>query len=116
MDIMDIIIALLFMISAFLMPKLWKEYMLKVNQYPQGRNQGGVRAEEETILTDEIITEITSDSATHMGNIQVSDITPAVTERAVWQGKMDVNAVINGVIFAEIVQPPRAYRPFVHRK
>ncbi|MEN6566662.1 MAG: hypothetical protein ABFC57_10185 [Veillonellales bacterium] len=30
-----------------------------------------------------------------------------------WQGKLDRNAVINGVIFSEILQPPRAYRPVV---
>ena len=30
-----------------------------------------------------------------------------------WQGKLDRNAVINGMIFSEILQPPRAYRPAV---
>ncbi|MEN6413322.1 MAG: hypothetical protein ABFC84_11285 [Veillonellales bacterium] len=34
-------------------------------------------------------------------------------EPSAWQGKLDRNAVLNGVIFSEILQPPRAYRPVV---
>jgi len=30
-----------------------------------------------------------------------------------WQGKLDQNMLVNGVMFAEILQPPRAYRPMV---
>lgn len=34
-------------------------------------------------------------------------------ESSAWQGKLERNAVINGIIFSEILQPPRAYRPVV---
>ncbi len=29
-----------------------------------------------------------------------------------WEGKLNESVILNGVIFAEILQPPRAYRPF----
>jgi hypothetical protein len=37
---------------------------------------------------------------------------PTVEEQGAWQGKVTNNLIVNGVIFAEILQPPRAYRPF----
>ncbi len=30
-----------------------------------------------------------------------------------WQGKLEQTMLVNGVMFAEILQPPRAYRPMV---
>lgn len=33
-------------------------------------------------------------------------------ETSPWDGAIDQNMLINGMIFAEILQPPRAYRPF----
>jgi len=42
--------------------------------------------------------------------------TPTIIEEAsAWNGKLDQNAIINGVTFAEILLPPRAYRPFTRR-
>lgn len=39
---------------------------------------------------------------------------PVITEeQAAWQGKLDHDMMINGVIFSEVLQPPRAYRPFI---
>ena len=32
-------------------------------------------------------------------------------EPSTWRGKFDSAALINGIIFAEILRPPRAYRP-----
>lgn len=36
---------------------------------------------------------------------------PAVAEAAPWEGRLDAATVMNGVIFAEILQPPRSRRP-----
>lgn len=36
-------------------------------------------------------------------------------EASAWQGKLNENMLVNGVIFAEILQAPRAYRPMVRR-
>jgi hypothetical protein len=38
----------------------------------------------------------------------------AVAEPRPWDGKLDQAAVVNGIIFAEIIQPPRCKRPFRH--
>lgn len=116
MDIIDVIITLLFMVSAFLVPKLWKEYMLKVKQALQVTNQGEARPDLGSMVVKEEFPELAHDSSTQVATIVASNVAPVVKERAVWQGKMNANAVINGMIFAEIVQPPRAYRPFVRRK
>lgn len=36
---------------------------------------------------------------------------PAFAEAQPWAGRLDRAAVLNGIIFAEIIQPPRAKRP-----
>lgn len=36
---------------------------------------------------------------------------PAIAETAPWEGRLDSAAIMNGVIFAEILQPPRSRRP-----
>lgn len=38
----------------------------------------------------------------------------AVAENRPWDGRLDQAAVVNGIIFAEIIQPPRCKRPFRH--
>ncbi len=41
---------------------------------------------------------------------------PCMTDSASpWQGKLSPHIVQNGLIFAEILQPPRAYRPLGRR-
>lgn len=35
----------------------------------------------------------------------------AVTEPQAWDGRLNQAAVVNGIIFAEIIQPPRCKRP-----
>lgn len=32
-----------------------------------------------------------------------------------WRGKLNLSHIVNGVMFAEIIQPPRAKRPFSRR-
>jgi hypothetical protein len=38
----------------------------------------------------------------------------AAAEARPWDGQLDQAAVVNGIIFAEIIQPPRCKRPFRH--
>ncbi len=38
----------------------------------------------------------------------------AIAESRPWDGRLDQTAVVNGIIFAEIIQPPRCKRPFRH--
>lgn len=40
------------------------------------------------------------------------DVPHIVESVSPWQGKLSQEIVQNGLIFAEILQPPRAYRPF----
>ncbi len=41
-------------------------------------------------------------------------VAAAVADPRPWDGKLDQAAVVNGIIFAEIIQPPRCKRPFRH--
>lgn len=123
---MDILLPLLFMIAVYIGPKLWeklwKNYQAKIGNYANPRGNEMPGRGEIPLVNREISTYapglIESES---VPIVQVvvpkEESTPTCAkEKAIWRGKMDANAVINGVIFAEIVQPPRAYRPFIRRK
>ncbi len=45
---------------------------------------------------------------------EVPAVAASVAESRPWDGKLDQAAVVNGIIFAEIIQPPRCKRPFRH--
>jgi hypothetical protein len=68
--------------------------------------------EESTLVArehiDDLQVPIVAHSAQNIPNIE--------EEPSVWQGKLTEDAVINGLIFAEILLPPRAYRPFITQK
>jgi len=114
---MDILIPLLLMAIVYLGPALLKRYRAQINPQP--------------VVPELINTEIMSALPTnkslpaYMGRTSELQSTmvagkrqsaPAVVEeQSAWRGKLDQNMIINGVIFAEILQAPRAYRPFGKR-
>lgn len=129
---MDILLPLLFVAIAYVAPKLveklWKDYQLKIGNYVN-LQENGFASKKKTNFADGQMSTYTPSTIEYQIEAELepvpvmahSTLSPAVSspppsETKVWSGKMDANAVINGVIFAEIVQPPRAYRPFVRRK
>lgn len=127
---MDILFLLLFAAIAYLGPKLaeklWKAFQLKIGNYGNLQANGLQGNKETSFTTDEVVNPAPSVTEYQLesGLEVVPALVPPVVatapdlpeEKVAWRGKMDANAVINGVIFAEIVQPPRAYRPFTRRK
>jgi hypothetical protein len=129
---MDILFPLLFAAIAYFGPKLveklWKGYRSKIADYVKLQQNGRTGNRETRVVHNQVSTYAPSANEYQLeGELEFTPIVvpvhvplaasnPPPVEEKVWSGKMDVNAVIQGMIFAEIVQPPRAYRPFVHRK
>lgn len=131
---MDILVSLLLAALAYLVPKLggkiWQEYQSRVTNYGNFQRQGNkgetivqngnTSTDTPSITQLELQVEIEpvpviKETGGHSALLPPPSPLPSES-KAPWAGKMDGNAVIQGVIFAEIVQPPRAYRPFVKRK
>jgi len=127
---MDILSTLLFAAIAYLGPKyakkVWNDFQFKIGSSGKLQENGLQGNEGTSVANGEKV-----NPAPNAAEYQLEsglEVVPAVMpptvtkaptlseENVAWRGKMDVNAVINGVIFAEIVQPPRAYRPFTRRK
>lgn len=122
---MDILAPLIVMVIVYLVPKLWnkvweniqKNYLVNKGIPRKMQDRDMAEQRELSFVNQESATYTPSNVAHHPPVAMTTVSGPAgVEEKAVWRGKMDANAVINGMIFAEIVQPPRAYRPFVKRK
>jgi hypothetical protein len=47
--------------------------------------------------------------------INIDTQRPAETKPAGWDNKLEPSLVLNGIIFAEVIQPPRALRPIQTR-
>lgn len=126
---MDILLPLLFMAIVYVVPKLW-EKLWKIFKSKIGNDinlqENGLPGRRETAFVNNEIPINMSSSATEYqlqsglesvpATITAASTSALSEEKVPWSNKMDANAVINGVIFAEIVQPPRAYRPFARRK
>jgi len=114
---MDNLLPLLLIGIMYLIPVLWRRVVSKKSTQ--------LHLPENVIIPEmeNVPEESTSLSVNHIVDLQVPIVVspaqnnPTVEEEAsAWQGKLTENAVINGLIFAEILQPPRAYRPFISRK
>lgn len=108
---MDIVIPLLFMAIFYLGPELWKRYQAELYKSDQVR---------EPIVPESKVVPPPSRKVIHHrgGELQspviaahVKNVPSGKEEPSSWS-KLDQNMIINGVIFAEILQPPRAYRPY----
>ena len=108
---MDIVIILLIILLYVGLP-MWRKYTPKKYPY-SGVPQEVLPPElklplEEPVRTREYHADKVQAPAAHHAGSSL----PPVEEQGAWQGKLNNNLIINGVIFAEILQPPRAYRPF----
>jgi len=111
---MDILIPLLFMAIFYLGPTLLKRYRAKNNAQPvtSERLDSGMMNAPSPIKK---VAYKSSDTRVQSMPVvdKVQSTPPIVEAPSAWNGKLDQNIVTNGVIFAEILQAPRAYRPFV---
>lgn len=111
---MDDLIPLLFVAIFYLGPALLKRYRAKINK--QQEMQKPLAPEIKAAFAEN---KQESKYATSTANLQpplppaeIKQVPSVKQETSSWSGKLDHNMLVNGVIFAEILQPPRAYRPF----
>ena len=122
-----LVVAITYAVSK-LVEKLREEYQVKIANYARIQGNEAGSQSEITFFNSQVATSGENTIELQFEN-QLKSVpepthvivplpvdSPPRLEEKVWAGKMNANAVINGVIFAEIVQPPRAYRPFVRRK
>lgn len=113
---MDILIPLLFMAIFYLGPALLKRYLAKKNAQsvvPELLNADMMNAPPKIKKAADMAS-VTGVQSTMVAD-KLQSVPTIVEEQSAWHGKLEHNMIINGVIFAEILQPPRAYRPFVRR-
>lgn len=106
---MDIVIPLALMALMYLVPPLLRRYIEKKEVKRENTETLPPFIED---AYEESIPFISPYSPSTQITSNISDKTDLVKESSPWQGKLSEEAILNGVIFAEILQPPRAYRPF----
>jgi hypothetical protein len=111
---MDIVISLLLMAVFYLGPALWKRYQAKKNPQPDIPELVLAEIINEHQETKKIPTYTVSTTELQPPAVAAKEqsIVGIVEEQSGWDGKLNHNIVTNGLIFAEILQAPRAYRPF----
>ncbi|HEY3424289.1 MAG TPA: hypothetical protein VGL27_05795 [Negativicutes bacterium] len=112
---MEIVIPLLLMVVFYLVPELLRRRRPQDYQYPKIPEQtppGQIKMHQEKLVYQEPLP-VKKTTSQH-------SVTPAVVkdptdgqEQPAWQGKIDNSMLVNGVIFSEILRPPRAYRPMI---
>lgn len=109
---MDNILPLVLIAAMYLIPPLWRHYIKskQVNQESAERILHPIENNyEESLLPD---TPHTHSSQIVSNVSDKNEIVNIEKELSPWEGKLSESVIQNGVIFAEILQPPRAYRPF----
>lgn len=112
---MDNLLPLLLIGIMYLVPALWRRYVRK--NYTIHSPERVVIPELEIVPEENILIckEHIADLQVPIAVLSEQNIPSIEEETSVWQGKLTEESVMNGVIFAEILQPPRAYRPFIKR-
>lgn len=114
---METLLTLLFMGILYIVPKMWGKYLTEMKK--RSEVQGAVLPTVNYVSSEgeKGSTYVTSDPEVELPPVltNVQSISHVEEEKTAWRGKLDQKTIVNGVIFAEILQPPRAYRPFVRR-
>lgn len=112
---MDDLWTVLLIAALYVIPAVWRRIISK-SQMPLPEQETfpvvETDQEESRSILEECDIELPAQViASHMEGSHdgVEDITS-------WQGKLREDTIITGVIFAEILQPPRAYRPFIRNR
>jgi len=116
---MDFLLIVILMVVLYIVPELLKrrrrperyEYPDIPPVLPPSGMKAKPEAEPEEIAESKLWTgHITTDAET-----DVAAKTKTTEEAPILQGRFTQDGLINGFIFAEIIRPPRAYRPMRRR-
>ena len=109
---MDIFVSLLILAVVYLGPALLKHYRATLNkaQVPIAPPEQQVVAE--VTPSNKMAAKYVTSSSEGESIMAAANASSPVDDYSVRRSKLDDNMIINGFIFAEILLPPRAYRPF----
>ena len=114
---METLLTLVIMGILYIVPKIWGKYRTEMNKslkvqgtVPPLVNHKDYEEEQRITYRKDYLKEELPPVRTNVPNVSRME-----DEKSAWRGKLDSNMIVNGVIFAEILQPPRAYRPFVKK-
>lgn len=116
---MDIVTLLILMALFYLVPELLKRRRPKTHEYPQipDRVPAETMPSPAPVKTGENVAVSFADKAavavTAQHEARPAEImaVPSLVDEPPRLVRLDQAAVVNGIIFAEILQPPRAFRP-----
>jgi hypothetical protein len=118
---MDIVTIVILMALFYLVPELLKRRRPKTYEYPEIPDRvpppGTVPPPVSAKIGEKIT--VSPPDKTQLAvpphpKVQLLDLPVAATvaEYSPWQVNLDQTTVVSGIIYAEILQPPRAHRPF----
>ncbi|MBP2653861.1 MAG: hypothetical protein H6Q73_1430 [Firmicutes bacterium] len=112
---MDIVWVIIFMVVFYLVPLLLKSRQPKKYEYPDVPRRvpppGGTPQTE--VKSPEVLTTGLGqlpDRQVVQTPILPTEIPVSIDNSACWQGKLSQEVVLNGIVFAEILKPPKALR------
>jgi hypothetical protein len=117
---MDIVVILILMAVFYLVPELLKRRRPKTYEYPQIPDQVPPPETAPVPAAVKISQQITASFANESGLAappqpefpSLEDkAAPSLADYSPWRVRLDQTAIVSGVIYAEILQPPRALRP-----
>jgi hypothetical protein len=120
---MDIVTLLILMALFYLVPELLKRRRPKTYEYPQIPDRvptetmpspAPVKTGENVAVSFADKTELAVPPHPKVQPLDLP-VAAAVAEYSPWQASLDQASIVNGIIFAEILQPPRAFRPLRRR-
>lgn len=116
---MDILVPLLILAVLYLVPEILRKKNAKNYKYPEIPNEPSVQVNFPKAAIPAALNEnenSASMDAKHQDNNVSFSCAKPNEEGANEAFHVDNNALINGVIWSEILQPPRAYRPLIHSR
>lgn len=113
---MDFVIIVIVMLVLYVVPELLRKRRPQKYEYPDIPQPVQVKMPSEMSLQNK--TEVKHHEGVKPTFVMPPEVSiPSVQEKSPWQGKFNNTVLYNGIIFAEILQPPRARRPMLrHNK
>ena len=112
---METIITLLFMAILYIASIMWGKFLDKVKKNSKVHTPAVMPAANHATSPERKKIKYVASNLETQSSMAVQSALHLETEKSEWRGQLDHNSIINGVIFSEILEPPRAYRPFKKR-
>ena len=99
---MEIMVLLIVVVLFYVLPEILRRRRKKDYKYPDIPAKVHIPKMEQVNINTSVETQMQAEA---------TEIPAGQSDLPAWQGKLEHTALVNGMIFAEILQPPRAMRP-----